>query len=207
MQTDERSPFYASLLSFSDDNSKLITAGWIGVAIWDIKSAKIASTVTKRGEMVVKDIAIAKQDRLIVCSNEGVSLFGFDGNIVETVSHREAHFCAVSRNREVLGLVHDEGISVYGLANNQQRCSIKKQDIVSLAISPNGNLVAVGDKHGKISLFGAESGKLKWSSDPPGQNPWPATLPWLLFFSTTLVTIRHVHYAIKKRSQPLGSEV
>lgn len=167
----------ASLMSFSNDESRLIEVSHSGVHVWDIPTSAHRSTVIQGLEPWINAIAVTPDDNLIVCSDDWVRRYDFTGQIVATLSEKGAYLCSIANGAERLSICADGELRVYDLNSNAVLRSMSFQGATALAMSSTGEGLAVGDYNGRVALIDTATGVQRWNATPLGRYRWPWTLP------------------------------
>jgi hypothetical protein len=167
----------ASLMSFADDDTRLVVAGDSGVHVWDIPTATQVSTVIQGLEPWINGIAVAPDDNLIVCSDDWVRRYDFAGQVVATLADKRSYLCSIASDGSRLAIAHDWEVTIYDLTSNKVLRSLSFQYATALALSSTGDQLAVGDGHGHVALVDTATGARQWHSNPAGRYRLPWTLP------------------------------
>lgn len=193
----------ASLMSFTNDDMCVILAGHSGVNIWNIATATKRSTVIKGFESWINFIVAAPNNSLVVCSDDWVRRYDFDGNVVATFDDRGANLCSISADGMRLAISGYGGLAIYDLSSNRLLRSLSFQGVTALALSCSGDELVVGDNNGRVTLIDTRTGARQWTSSPHGRYRWPWTLPgaflvawiyvvWRLFRRQKIVDTHHL---------------
>jgi WD40 repeat protein len=180
----------ASLMSFTNDDTGIILAGDSGVHAWDIAAATQRSTVIQGREPWIRAIAVAPDDTLVVCSDECVRRYDIGGKAVATLADKGAYLCSIAGDGKRLAVAHDGHVTIYNLDANTALDSLPLGGTTALALSSNGNELAVGDYNGRVKLIDRGTGAQRWSSNPPGRHRWPWTLPGVFLVAWIYVAWR-----------------
>ena len=190
----------ASLLSFTDDESRVVAAGGSGVQVWDIATATQTSTVIQSVELWINAIAVAPDDTLIVCSDSWVRRYDFAGQIVATLEDSNgSYLCSVSSDGSSLAVCGDGNVRIYDLGSNNLLQTISFDGATAMSLSSNGSEVAVGDYNGRVAVIDTATAAHRWYSNPPSRHRWPWTLPAIL-----LVGWGCLAWRLSRRSKPDG---
>lgn len=167
----------ASLMSFTDDDSRIVVAGDSGVQLWDISTSKRVSVVVQGLEPWINAVVIASDHDLVVCSDVWVRRYDFTGRVATTLAKSGAYLCCVARDGNTLATYGDGKLSIYDLNSNKVLHSLLFRGATALALSSGGDRLAVGDYAGHVALFDTTTGARRWYCDPPGRHRWPWTVP------------------------------
>ncbi len=167
----------ASLMSFANDESRLIQVGGSRVHLWDISTSTHLSVVVKDVKPLVNAIAVTPDDNVIICSDDWVRRYDFTGQIVATLSEQGAYMCCIARDVERLAICADGELKVYDLNSNGVLRTLAFQGATALAMSSTGEQLAVGDYNGRVALIDIATGVQRWFAAPLDQYRWPWTLP------------------------------
>jgi WD40 repeat protein len=148
----------ASLMSFTTDESRIILVGDSGAHLWDIPTSTQRSTVIEALEPWINAIAVTPNDNLIVCSDDWVRRYDFDGTIVASLADKGAYLCSVARYGDRFAISADGELKIYDLNSNRILHSLSLQGATALAMSSTGNEVAVGDYNGRVAVIDTETG-------------------------------------------------
>ena len=176
VQVDEPTFLGEPLMAFTDDEMCIILAGDTCVHVWDIATATQRSTVIQGLERC-NVIAVAPNDNLVVCSDDWVRRYDFDGNVVANLADKGAYLCSISGNGGRLAIFGDRQLNIYDLNSNNLLRKLSLQGVTALALSSSGDELAVGDYNGCVTLIDTLTGARQWSSSPPGRYRWPWALP------------------------------
>jgi WD40 repeat protein len=177
VQADDLPFLSASLMSFADDETGIVVASDSGVHLWDMATSVRVSTVVQGFEPWINAIAVAPSDNVIVCSNGWVRRYDFTGQVVATLANKRGHLCAVATHGSRLAVSGNGELTIYDLNSNKALRSLWFHGATALALSSSGNVLAVGDDHGRVSLFDVATGAKQWQSNPPGRYRLPWTMP------------------------------
>jgi len=168
----------AALLAFSEDETRIVMASVAGIRVWEVASGTRSSTVVQGSEPGIRTIAIAPDDTVLVCSDAGVRRYDFSGNLVSTLADSKGCYAVcISKDGQNAALIDDGSVVVYGLESGAIVNSVRFNSATTLAFSPDGYALAVGDGDGRVSLIDVRTGNCQWSSSPPGRYRCPWTLP------------------------------
>ncbi len=172
-------PFlHAPLLAFSGDEMRLVMASVKGIHVWDISTGTQSTTIIEGSEPRITAMAVAPNDTLLVCSDAWVRRYDFSGNIVSNLTDsRHCRACCISNDGQNAALLDAENVVIYNLASGEPAKFVPFDWATTIAFSPDGQSLAVGDNGGKVTLVDVRTGKRQWSSSPPGRYRWPWTLP------------------------------
>lgn len=176
-QANDLSFLGASLMSFTNDETRIVLAGNYGVQIREIATTRLCSTVFAGFEPMVNAVAVVSNDDIIICSDEWVRRYDLTGQLVATLAKRRGYLCSVSRDGTRLAVATDDQLTIYDLHSNKALRSLPSHGTTALALSSRGDALAVGDYHGCVALIDTATGAQRWHSEPPGRYRWPWTLP------------------------------
>ncbi|MEM9413618.1 MAG: hypothetical protein AAGA30_21100 [Planctomycetota bacterium] len=184
----ENSILGAPLLAFNEDETKIVSGGWLQASIRDIQSGETTPILFKGQDISVNALVNAPNNNLIVCSDLGVSRYDYEGNFVTAIDQMHASICSLSANGKYLVTAQENGLTVYDLDTDQAVNAIEINGISAVALSPSGLDVVVGFRNGKVALFETTTGNQLWMSNPPGTNRTTVLVPtallgiWALLF-------------------------
>lgn len=183
IRTDGSAFIDACLMSFSHDETRLAHAGMFEAYVSSVASGTLLTTVLDQAGLFrpgINAIAVAPDDTLVVCSEKWVRRYDFVGQHFSTIAETGASFCAMTSDGSKMAIASGTEIKVYDLNSNEIVGSLSVGGISALAISSQGEQLAVGDDNGSVHLFDVETGTRKWIANPPGRYRWPWTLPMTL---------------------------
>jgi hypothetical protein len=191
IQTRDAPFLHASRLAFSNDETRLIVVGDTRMNIWDIPSAKRVGRAIQTDQADINSICAAPDDTIIVCSENWVRRYTFDGQIVATLGDSGAYQCCISGDGTTLAVGGLGRIKIYEVKSNALRKTIPFGIATALALSRDGRRCAAGGSDGviidRVILADTASGNRLWYANPPGRYQPPWTLPatflvgWLYF--------------------------
>ena len=176
-------PFvFASLISFAFNESRIVFASDSGVSIWDISTSTQVATITDERDEWVNAVAVLPDDTVITCSNGGARQYDFAGRLVETIAKDGKRLCSVAADGKLFAIYGGDSLQIYGLNPIKRLQTIWFKHASSICLSPNSNVIAVGDFHGHIALFDTVTGQQQWCANPPGRYRLPFSLPAISLF-------------------------
>ncbi len=165
-----------TMLSFSNDDSRIILVGRYDLEAWDLFDSSQNSSVIPFKERI-NSISVIANDHVVVCTDDWVRRFDAKGQLVAAISDRGARFCSSDRVGSRLATAGADSLSMYDLNSNLILHSIQVYTAPSsLAMSSNGVAVAVGDNDGHVENYDVITGTRQWRATPIGQirrAPWP----------------------------------
>ena len=156
----------AALMAFTDDDTRIVAAGFQGVHVWDIATAMKVSTIIHGSKPSVSAIVVAPDDTLVVCSSQGVQRYDFAGNVVKSFSGRIGCLCAISATGQHLAVGGHDEITVFDLLSNEAVRTIPYEGATALALSSHGDELAVGNSEGRVTLIDTLTGHRRWDNSP-----------------------------------------
>ena len=181
IETEDLPFLHASLLAFSHDETRLVVAGLAGIHVWDIQGEAQPSTVVQGPEPWINAIAVAPDDTVLVCTDDGAHVYDFHGTLASTLVDQSACYAGrVSPDGRAAALVQDRRVLVVDLATGSVSHKLTLGWAPALAFSPDSQKLAVGLRHGRVSMIHLSTGAKFWTATPPGRYRWPWTLPAFL---------------------------
>ena len=166
-------PFGATSLAFSLSGDRLASGGLKGeVLLWSVPSgARLA--VLKAHHHPVKDLLWIDQDRLVSRDEHG-EIFVWDTSslrVVDSLSNQDVTAMALLPSRRQLivgdatGLLRSLGYPGFvPLA-----AAMAGTNVTSIAVAPDGSVIAVSSGDGNVRLFDRELRLLRMMQRPPGR--------------------------------------
>ena len=179
--TTQDNPFLgAPRLAISADNKVLATAGYSGVRLWNVTDGSRGDTVPEpSGSRVPEALAFSPVGQTIAVAYEG-GLHVYDleeSQDAEFLSGKWVSAIAFSRDGKTVAAVNDDGVTLINVATGETLEDIPCKDYVtSLAYSPDGGLIAVGDRVGKLTYFNAATREHVRTVTVPGRTRHAWTL-------------------------------
>jgi WD40 repeat protein len=168
----------ASLLAFSSDETRIAVASGDGLHLWDIATGTRSSTIVEELRVWIKAMAMAPDDTLLVCSDEGVRRYDVSGRVVSTLTDsKNVYICCVSNDGRQAALIEDGNVLIFDLPTAKSTNALLMGSATALAFSPDAQSLAVGDYEGMVSLIDLSTAKRRWMTSPPGRYLWPWTFP------------------------------
>jgi len=170
-------PFLGALLmSFNGDESRLITVG-DSVHIWDITTASQPTTLQTDTESLVRAIALLPDDSLVLCSNSWIKRYDLSGKLLTTIDDHGGYVCVASQTRGTVVISNGDTVTVCDATNGTIKQTLPLSGAISLALSPNDELLAIGDYNGRVALYNLPNGDRQWLANAPGRHRWPWPIP------------------------------
>lgn len=176
-QASDLSFLGASLMSFTNDDTRIVVAGNYGVHLWEIATTTQRSTVFAASEPTTNAVAVLSDDNVIVSSDEWVRRYDLNGQLVATLAENGGYLCSASRDGTRLAVATDGQLTIYDLRSNKTLRSLPSHGTTALALTSDGDALAVGDYHGCVALIDTATGARRWYAEPPGRYRWPWTIP------------------------------
>lgn len=197
IQSEDLAFLGSSLMAFTDDDTRIVVAGFSGIHVWEIAGSKQISTVIQGEEPSVEAIAVAPDDTLIVCSHDWIRRYDLAGRLVATIASRGARLCCVAPNGTSLAAYGDSGVAIYDLILNKSTRTFSNDGATALSLTSDGRMMAVGDFNGDVSLIETKTGRTRWRVNPPARYRWPWTLP-----AACLGGWAYVAWRLSRRDRP-----
>lgn len=167
VETGDEPFLFASLMSFAHDGTHIVVAGNWGVHVWDIPTSTRISAVIDGPEPWVNDISVVPNDTVIVCSDRWIRRYTFAGELLATLGHTGAYLCCVSADGHTLAVSSEGQLTTYDVSHNRLIRSFSFDGATALAVSSDGDHIAVGDYRGNVTLLDAKTGTRQWLTRPP----------------------------------------
>ena len=114
---------------------------------------------------------------MIVCSDDWVRRYTFAGELLATLADTGAYLCCVSADGRTLAVGSKGQLTTYDVSHDRLIRSMPFDGATALAVSFDGDHIAVGDYPGNVALFDATTGTRNWLTRPPGRYRLPWTWP------------------------------
>lgn len=167
----------AKIMSFSEDESKvLVSYKYPSVEILDIGTTKTSLCnlknplfqesltgiqAAKAAELYrLRSVSFIENELLFTCSYFGVQIYDLSGNLVSTISNSEqVTMGCVSANGAKAAWVEGGRLVIYSLDQRVVIHQTPLASVTSLALSPDGELLAVGrtNSSGIAEIFGIDT--------------------------------------------------
>lgn len=150
-----------------DSEGELIAASHANgyVTIWNGKLRNLISDFKTQDKNLVSCRFLESREKLAVLSGKSLTIWSAKGELLKTVPKNGGSLSAlaVSKHGRLIA-VGGNGKKIMmldGLGNYMREFETTQNWVLSLAISPNGKLLASGDKDGSVDIWDIETGTLK----------------------------------------------
>jgi len=179
-------------VDFSPNNTRILSAGADGKArFWDPISARQLAECAGHGGCYLSQTAAQETRAIAFVPRSGATIVGEDGKAVQEI-YGSAHCLAVGSDPRHIVLGRDDGAIrwVDLTAAEQEKLLATEPALQSLALSPNGRLVAAGFGTGKgdgwLKVWDVTTGKERFKSGDITAVRRPAFSPDGNFLATAL---------------------
>lgn len=195
----------ACVLEFSSDESKLYVVSDAEIEVWDVAIGQCSTLLTTQGDLM-NGATTGPQGTIVVCAGDWVRQYDINGDMVASLQENGGcSLQASSSGGERLATIGNHILKLYEMEGEPDLIHEMSVDgSSSVAVSPQGKFVAVGDNVGRVSLYDFESGKLMWQASPPGRArslQWPVPLACLGVWGL-LATAMFLHANGKRHRGP-----
>ena len=152
-QTGDMPFLGASLMAFTNDDSRLATAGDSGVVVWDTAAGTRTSQILVDSEPWIEAIAVMPDDSVVICTDASVNRYDLSGKLLNTIAVTGGYVCAAPNNTDTLAVSDGHTVMLYSITNGETLRTLPLSGAMSLAFSPNDNHLLAGTYDGNVACL------------------------------------------------------
>jgi WD40 repeat protein len=172
--------FASNAIAFSSDGSLLAEATDEGVNLWDTSTRKMVRTLGR--ENTIYAVAFSPHDcTLATAGDDGVNLWDLSTQTDRNISRSAALWVKFSGDGTKLVSADFDDVKFWDVTEGAQVKTISSvKRITTIALSPDGHRLAIGDSDGAMSMWSVDSGDKLWFVRVAGRHSLSPVIPFVL---------------------------